>query len=179
MHVTLLHTIVTHNLPANQHAYYAKSNHSIIIPLCSSDATPQNDAYRLTDPSSPAMSRQPPVTKSRSKAKPLQKHQTSSVSLSKGVISQTHDSLTNILALLKSFAHRHHNQHHSSHWWRSFGLLRSAARSLAASLLRHPRRPHDEPPALVYARWIVDNIVPGAYVFVSSAKPHSHANIPC
>ncbi|KAH6893574.1 hypothetical protein B0T10DRAFT_482577 [Thelonectria olida] len=122
------------------------------------------------------MPQQPPVTKSRSKAKPLQKNQTASSALSKEALSQTHDSLANILALLKSFAHRHHNQHHSSHWWRSFGLLRRAARSLAASLLRHSRRLHDESPALVYARWIADHIVPGAYVaFTQLAADNQHA----
>ncbi|KAM6524788.1 RNase MRP subunit [Fusarium falciforme] len=60
--------------------------------------------------------------------------------LSAALLTTANESLAPVLPILNAFAHRHRNQHHSSHWWSSFFSRPSrCAQSLD--------RPHISPPA--------------------------------
>ncbi|KAI8666638.1 hypothetical protein NCS57_00889500 [Fusarium keratoplasticum] len=58
---------------------------------------------------------------------------------SAALLSTANESLAPVLPILNAFAHRHRNQHHSSHWWSSFSLVRRAARNLSTDLTSRPR----------------------------------------
>ncbi|KAI5457891.1 hypothetical protein BGZ63DRAFT_427911 [Mariannaea sp. PMI_226] len=123
--------------------------------------------------------RPPPPLKSSSRSKSksnLESSSPSSSSPSVEILTQTQASLSPLLPILQAVAHRHRNQHSSSHWWRAFGLLRRATRSLAASLLRRPSKSDDELPSVVQARWMASHIVPRTYVaFTQLAADNQHA----
>ncbi|KAM5353777.1 hypothetical protein ACJ41O_000427 [Fusarium nematophilum] len=102
------------------------------------------------------------------------------------LLTTTNESLAPLLPILNAFAHRHTNQHSSSHWWSSFSILRRAARNLSADLSR-PRQPktrnkssrnvdRDNHPAFARARWMARHVVPRAYVaFTQLAADNQHA----
>ncbi|KAK7394015.1 Ribonuclease MRP protein subunit rmp1 [Neonectria punicea] len=89
---------------------------------------------------------------------------------------QIHASLTPLLSILHATAHRHRNQHSASHWWAAFTLLRRATRNLAAALLRRPRRPDHDIPAVAHAKWMACHVVSRAYIaFTQLAADNQHA----
>ncbi|KAK7429528.1 Ribonuclease MRP protein subunit rmp1 [Neonectria magnoliae] len=92
------------------------------------------------------------------------------------VLSQVHTSLTPLLSILHAAAHRHRNQHSASHWWAAFTLLRRATRNLAAALVRRPRRPDHDIPAVAHAKWMTRHVVSRAYIaFTQLAADNQHA----
>ncbi|RSL72270.1 hypothetical protein CEP54_000911 [Fusarium duplospermum] len=102
------------------------------------------------------------------------------------LLSTANESLTPVLPILNAFAHRHRNQHHSSHWWSSFSLVRRAARNLSTDLTSHPRPiknknksgngEGDNHPALARARWMIRHVVPRTYIaFTQLAADNQHA----
>ncbi|KAF5590241.1 ribonuclease mrp subunit rmp1 [Fusarium pseudocircinatum] len=86
----------------------------------------------------------------------------------------TNDSLAPLIPILNGFAHRHKNQHSSTHWWSSFSILRRAVRNLVSDLKSRPRKAksggvkRDVHPALVRARWMMRHVVPDAFVWVAN-----------
>jgi ribonuclease MRP protein subunit RMP1 len=86
------------------------------------------------------------------------------------LLATTSDSLAPLIPILNGFAHRHKNQHSSSHWWSSFSVLRRAVRNLVNDLNSRPRKTksgdvkRDVHPALVRAKWMMRHVVPGAFV---------------
>ncbi|KAI8667411.1 hypothetical protein LRP88_00838 [Fusarium phalaenopsidis] len=102
------------------------------------------------------------------------------------VLSTANESLAPVLPILNAFAHRHRNQHHSSHWWSSFSLVRRAARNLSTDLTSRPRpiknknKPGnvegDNHPALARAKWMIRHVVPRTYIaFSQLAADNQHA----
>ncbi|KAF4950348.1 hypothetical protein FSARC_13234 [Fusarium sarcochroum] len=96
------------------------------------------------------------------------------------LLTTTNESLAPLLPILNGFAHRHKNQHSSSHWWSSFSLLRRAARNLADDLASRPPTARktkssdvkrDSHPALARAKWMKRHVVPRA--FVTNRMVHS------
>ncbi|KAI8668335.1 hypothetical protein NCS55_00858900 [Fusarium keratoplasticum] len=95
---------------------------------------------------------------------------------SAALLSTANESLAPVLPILNAFAHRHRNQHHSSHWWSSFSLVRRAARNLSTDLTSRPRsiknknKPGnvegDNHPALARAKWMIRHVVPRTYMQV-------------
>ncbi|RTE70013.1 hypothetical protein BHE90_015593 [Fusarium euwallaceae] len=105
---------------------------------------------------------------------------------SAALLSTANESLAPVLPILNAFAHRHRNQHHSSHWWSSFSLVRRAARNLSIDLTSRPRPiknknksgngEGDNHPALVRARWMIRHVVPRTYIaFTQLAADNQHA----
>ncbi|KAJ4322307.1 RNase MRP subunit [Fusarium piperis] len=103
---------------------------------------------------------------------------------SAALLSTANESLSPVLPILNAFAHRHRNQHHSSHWWSSFSLVRRAARNLSADLTSRPRpiKKKDKPnvegdhPALARAKWMIRHVVPRTYIaFSQLAADNQHA----
>ncbi|KAJ4260708.1 RNase MRP subunit [Fusarium torreyae] len=101
------------------------------------------------------------------------------------LLTSTNESLATLLPILNGFAHRHKNQHSSSHWWSSFSLLRRAARNLAddlasrtptASKTKSGDAKRDNHPALARAKWMKRHVVPRAFVtFSQLAADNQHA----
>ncbi|KAI8717915.1 hypothetical protein NCS52_00868900 [Fusarium sp. LHS14.1] len=105
---------------------------------------------------------------------------------SAALLSTANESLAPVLPILNAFAHRHRNQHHSSHWWSSFSLVRRAARNLSTDLTSRPRpiknknKPGntegDNHPALARAKWMIRHVVPRTYIaFSQLAADNQHA----
>ncbi|RGP60678.1 ribonuclease mrp protein subunit rmp1 [Fusarium sporotrichioides] len=93
------------------------------------------------------------------------------------LLTSTSESLTPLLPILDGFAHRHKNQHSSTHWWSSFSLLRRAVRNLAQDLVvarpkkktkssSNSAKPNTHP-ALVRAKWMMRHLVPDAFITFS------------
>lgn len=87
------------------------------------------------------------------------------------LLTSTSEALAPLLPILDGFAHRHKNQHSSTHWWPSFSLLRRALRNLAQDLVSRPKKTkpasnakRDTHPALVRAKWMMRHVVPDAFV---------------
>ncbi|WAO91016.1 Hypothetical protein NCS54_00846600 [Fusarium falciforme] len=106
--------------------------------------------------------------------------------LSAALLTTANESLAPVLPILNAFAHRHRNQHHSSHWWSSFSLVRRAARNLSTDLTSRPRpiknknKPGnvegDNHPALARAKWMIRHVVPRTYIaFSQLAADNQHA----
>ncbi|KAF5647768.1 ribonuclease MRP subunit rmp1 [Fusarium sp. NRRL 25303] len=98
------------------------------------------------------------------------------------LLATTSDSLAPLIPILNGFAHRHKNQHSSSHWWSSFSVLRRAVRNLVNDLNSRPRKvksgnvKRDVHPALARAKWMMRHVVPGAFVtFSQLAADNQHA----
>ncbi|KAM0543572.1 hypothetical protein ACHAPJ_012238 [Fusarium lateritium] len=101
------------------------------------------------------------------------------------LLATTNESLATLLPILNGFAHRHKNQHSSSHWWSSFSSLRRAARNLADDLVSRPPTARktksgdvkrDNHPALARANWMKRHVVPRAFVtFSQLAADNQHA----
>ncbi|KAF4954968.1 hypothetical protein FGADI_4878 [Fusarium gaditjirri] len=98
------------------------------------------------------------------------------------LLATTSDSLALLIPILNGFAHRHKNQHSSSHWWSSFSGLRRAVRNLVNDLNSRPRKvkyggvKRDVYPALARAKWVMRHVVPGAFVtFSQLAADNQHA----
>ncbi|KAF5634518.1 ribonuclease mrp subunit rmp1 [Fusarium sp. NRRL 52700] len=98
------------------------------------------------------------------------------------LLATTSDSLAPLITILNGFAHRHKNQHSSSHWWSSFSLLRRAVRNLVNDINSRPRKvksggvKRDIQPALARAKWMMRHVVPGAFVtFSQLAADNQHA----
>ncbi|CZR47099.1 hypothetical protein LB506_007271 [Fusarium annulatum] len=98
------------------------------------------------------------------------------------LLATTSDSLAPLIPILNGFAHRHKNQHSSSHWWSSFSVLRRAVRNLVDDLNSRPRKvksgnvKRDVHPALARAKWMMRHVVPGAFVtFSQLAADNQHA----
>ncbi|EKJ71113.1 hypothetical protein FPSE_08619 [Fusarium pseudograminearum CS3096] len=102
------------------------------------------------------------------------------------LLTSTSESLAPLLPILDGFAHRHKNQHSSSHWWSSFSIFRRAVRKLDQDLVvARPKKKtksssnnatSDSHPALVRAKWMMRHIVPGAFVaFSQLAADNQHA----
>ncbi|EWY91701.1 hypothetical protein FOYG_08713 [Fusarium oxysporum NRRL 32931] len=98
------------------------------------------------------------------------------------LLATTSDSLAPLIPILNGFAHRHKNQHSSSHWWSSFSVLRRAVRNLVNDLNSRPKKvksggvKRDVYPALARAKWIMRHVVPGAFVtFSQLAADNQHA----
>ncbi|KAI6767870.1 hypothetical protein HG530_005879 [Fusarium avenaceum] len=92
------------------------------------------------------------------------------------------ETLAPLLPILNAFAHRHKNQHSSTHWWSSFSVLRRAVRNLAGDLVLRPKKTkpsnakRESHPALVRAKWMMRHVVPGAFVaFSQLAADNQHA----
>ncbi|KAF4992743.1 hypothetical protein FGRMN_6953 [Fusarium graminum] len=92
------------------------------------------------------------------------------------------ETLAPLLPILNAFAHRHKNQHSSSHWWSSFSLLRRAVRNLAGDLVLRPKKTkssnakRETHPALGRAKWMMRHVVPRAFVaFSQLAADNQHA----
>ncbi|KAF5619401.1 ribonuclease mrp subunit rmp1 [Fusarium tjaetaba] len=90
------------------------------------------------------------------------------------LLATTNDSLAPLIPILNGFAHRHKNQHSSTHWWSSFSILRRAVRNLVNDLNSRPRKvksggvKRDVHPALARAKWMMRHVVPGAFVWVAN-----------
>ncbi|KAF5021109.1 hypothetical protein F66182_6851 [Fusarium sp. NRRL 66182] len=101
------------------------------------------------------------------------------------LFSTANESLAPLIPILNGFAHRHKNQHSSTHWWSSFSILRRAARNLAHDLAARPPAPkknksgnfrRDTHPALTRAKWMSRHVVPRAFVaFSQLAADNQHA----
>ncbi|KAF4446038.1 Ribonuclease MRP protein subunit rmp1 [Fusarium austroafricanum] len=98
------------------------------------------------------------------------------------LLTTTSESLAPLLPILNGFAHRHKNQHSSSHWWSSFSLLRRAVRNIVEDLNIRPRKTksgnvkRDSHPALARAKWMMRHVVPRAFVaFSQLAADNQHA----
>ncbi|KAF4444087.1 ribonuclease mrp subunit rmp1 [Fusarium acutatum] len=98
------------------------------------------------------------------------------------LLATTSDSLASLIPILNGFAHRHKNQHSSTHWWSSFSILRRAVRNLVNDLSSRPRKvksggvKRDVHPALARAKWMMRHVVPGAFVtFSQLAADNQHA----
>ncbi|KAG5754107.1 hypothetical protein H9Q72_008104 [Fusarium xylarioides] len=98
------------------------------------------------------------------------------------LLATTSDSLAPLIPILNGFAHRHKNQHSSTHWWSSFSILRRAVRNLVNDLNSRPRKvksggvKRDAHPALARAKWMMRHVVPGAFVtFSQLAADNQHA----
>ncbi|KAL4725594.1 Ribonuclease MRP protein subunit rmp1 [Fusarium chlamydosporum] len=99
------------------------------------------------------------------------------------LLTSTSEALAPLLPILDGFAHRHKNQHSSTHWWPSFSLLRRALRNLAQDLVSRPKKTksasnakRDTHPALVRAKWMMRHVVPDAFVtFSQLAADNQHA----
>ncbi|KAF5551956.1 ribonuclease mrp subunit rmp1 [Fusarium napiforme] len=98
------------------------------------------------------------------------------------LLATTNDSLAPLIPILNGFAHRHKNQHSSTHWWSSFSILRRAVRNLVNDLNSRPRKvksggvKRDVHPALARAKWMMRHVVPGAFVtFSQLAADNQHA----
>jgi ribonuclease MRP protein subunit RMP1 len=80
------------------------------------------------------------------------------------------ETLAPFLPILNAFAHRHKNQHSSTHWWSSFSVLRRAVRNLAGDLVLRPKKTkpsnakRESHPALVRAKWMMRHVIPGAFM---------------
>ncbi|KAF5663694.1 ribonuclease mrp subunit rmp1 [Fusarium heterosporum] len=92
------------------------------------------------------------------------------------------ETLAPLLPILNAFAHRHKNQHSSSHWWSSFSILRRAVRNLAGDLVLRPKKTkssnakRESHPALGRAKWMMRHVVPCAFVaFSQLAADNQHA----
>ncbi|KAM0212409.1 hypothetical protein ACHAPA_010163 [Fusarium lateritium] len=92
------------------------------------------------------------------------------------------ETLAPLLPILNAFAHRHKNQHSSTHWWSLFSVLRRAVRNLAGDLVLRPKKTRpsnaqrESHPALVRAKWMMHHVVPGAFVaFSQLAADNQHA----
>ncbi|KAF5530673.1 ribonuclease mrp subunit rmp1 [Fusarium mexicanum] len=89
------------------------------------------------------------------------------------LLATTSDSLASLIPILNGFAHRHKNQHSSTHWWSSFSILRRAVRNLINDLNSRPRKvksggvKRHVHPTLVRAKWMMRHVVPGAFVTFS------------
>ncbi|KAK8927571.1 hypothetical protein H634G_05171 [Metarhizium anisopliae BRIP 53293] len=86
--------------------------------------------------------------------------------------------LNTILPLLDAFNHRHHNQHRTSHWWATFGILRRSLRALAECLdqpvVDSSRNRTDQ--AVVRASWLNTHALPRAFLaFSQLAADNQHA----
>ncbi|EFY93864.1 hypothetical protein MAC_00355 [Metarhizium acridum CQMa 102] len=89
--------------------------------------------------------------------------------------------LNTILPLLDAFNHRHHNQHRTSHWWATFGILRRSLRALAECLdqpvVDSSRNRTDH--AVVRASWLNTHVLPRAFLqvhgFLSGMLPQNAA----
>ncbi|KID89680.1 hypothetical protein MGU_03085 [Metarhizium guizhouense ARSEF 977] len=81
--------------------------------------------------------------------------------------------LNTILPLLDAFNHRHHNQHRTSHWWATFGILRRSLRALAECLdqpvVDSSRNRTDQ--AVVRASWLNTHALPRAFLQVHGFLP--------
>ncbi|KFA75288.1 hypothetical protein S40288_00226 [Stachybotrys chartarum IBT 40288] len=78
------------------------------------------------------------------------------------------ESLASLLPILDAFNHRHRNQHHASHWWSGFRLLRRSIRLLAAGSSRRSEQDR--------AGWVGSHAVPRCYVQVKPLSlPHIHS----
>ncbi|KFA65469.1 hypothetical protein S40285_00454 [Stachybotrys chlorohalonatus IBT 40285] len=66
------------------------------------------------------------------------------------------ESLASLLPILDAFNHRHRNQHHASHWWSGFRLLRRSIRLLAVGPSRRSEQDR--------AGWIGSHAVPRCYL---------------
>ncbi|KAF9770979.1 hypothetical protein IL306_011385 [Fusarium sp. DS 682] len=98
------------------------------------------------------------------------------------LLATTSDSLAPLIPILNAFAHRHKNQHSSSHWWSSFSLLRRAVRNLNNDLNSRPRKTksgavkRDVHPAHARAKWMMSHVIPRAFVtFSQLAADNQHA----
>jgi hypothetical protein len=87
------------------------------------------------------------------------------------LLTSTSESLAPLLPILDGFAHRHKNQHSSTHWWSSFSILRRAIRNLSQDLVSRPKKTkssnnakRDSHPALIRAKWMMRHVVPDAFV---------------
>ncbi|KAF5962823.1 ribonuclease MRP protein subunit rmp1 [Fusarium bulbicola] len=95
------------------------------------------------------------------------------------LLATTSDSLAPLIPILNGFAHRHKNQHSSTHWWSSFSILRRAVRNLINDLNSRPRKvksggvKRDVHPALVRAKWMMRHVVPGAFVWEANRMFYS------
>ncbi|KAG8421943.1 RNase MRP subunit [Metarhizium acridum] len=86
--------------------------------------------------------------------------------------------LNTILPLLDAFNHRHHNQHRTSHWWATFGILRRSLRALAECLdqpvVDSSRNRTDH--AVVRASWLNTHVLPSAFLaFSQLTADNQHA----
>ncbi|KAH7140573.1 hypothetical protein EDB81DRAFT_885299 [Dactylonectria macrodidyma] len=91
-------------------------------------------------------------------------------------LSDIQTSLTPIVHILHAVAHRHRNQHSSSHWWASFTLIRRAVRNLESALLCSSSRTAFGPPPVVHAKYMVHHVVPRAFIaFTQLAADNQHA----
>lgn len=77
------------------------------------------------------------------------------------------DHLSPLLPLLDAFNHRNKNQHHASHWWSHFSILR---RSLRALVFSSTSRETSSSGLLSRVRWLRDRITPGAYMQVPAPR---------
>ncbi|KAF5716451.1 ribonuclease mrp subunit rmp1 [Fusarium mundagurra] len=95
------------------------------------------------------------------------------------LLATTSDSLAPLIPILNGFAHRHKNQHSSTHWWSSFSILRRAVRNLVNDLNSRPRKvksggvKRDVHPALVRAKWMMRHVVPGTFIWVANRMFYS------
>ncbi|KAM0352387.1 hypothetical protein ACHAPU_002054 [Fusarium lateritium] len=89
------------------------------------------------------------------------------------LLTANRETIAPLLPILDAFAHRHKNQHSSSHWWSSFSILRRAVRKLAGDLVLRPKKTkssnatRESHPALGRAKWMMRHVVPRAFVAFS------------